>query len=91
MEDESPWIGPSPQGFCRIFGPMNFFSVGFFLMWAFLALVHRARAKSCGLDQIDTSTKNYKLKNMLEFLIEHLNKKHSSRVLIRVRPDRSAR
>jgi len=39
MEDESPWVGPGPQGFCRIFGPVDFFVGGFFSMWTFLALV----------------------------------------------------
>jgi len=25
VEDESPWVGPGPQGFCRVFGPVGFF------------------------------------------------------------------
>jgi len=26
VEDESPWVGPDPQDFCRVFGPMGFFA-----------------------------------------------------------------
>jgi len=40
VEDEIPWVGPGPQGFCRVFGPVGFFVGGFFSMWAFLALSH---------------------------------------------------
>jgi len=58
VEDESPWVGPGPQGFCRVFGPVGFFVGGFFSIWAFLTLPTWARAKPCGLDQIDTSTLN---------------------------------
>jgi len=31
VEDESPWVGPGPQGFCRVFGPVGFFVGGFFV------------------------------------------------------------
>jgi len=37
---ESPWVGPDPHGFCRVFGPVDFFDGGFFSMWTFLALAH---------------------------------------------------
>jgi len=30
VEDESPWVGPDPQDFCGIFGPLNFFDGVFF-------------------------------------------------------------
>jgi len=40
VEDESPWVGLGPQGFCRAFGPVGFFVGGFFSMWAFLTLAH---------------------------------------------------
>jgi len=30
VEDESPWVGPGPQGFCRVFGLVGFFVGGFF-------------------------------------------------------------
>jgi len=32
VKDESPWVGPCPQGFCRVFGPVGFFVGGFFSM-----------------------------------------------------------
>jgi len=35
VEDESPWVGPGPHGFCRVFGSVGFFDVGFFSMWVF--------------------------------------------------------
>jgi len=59
VEDESPWVGPGPQGFCKVFGPVGFFVGGFFSMWTFFALVQWTRVKPCGLGQIDTSTRNY--------------------------------
>jgi len=55
VKDKSPLVGPGPQGFCMVFGPVSFF-VGdfFFSMWAFLALTHMGQGKPGGLDQIDT-------------------------------------
>jgi len=41
VEDESPWVGPGPQGFFRVFGPVGFFVRGFFSMWDFFALAHQ--------------------------------------------------
>jgi len=46
VEDESPWVGPGPQGFCRVFGPVDFFVGGLFLMWAFLALAHMGQGQT---------------------------------------------
>ena len=40
MEDESPWVGPGPQGFCKVFGLVGFFDGSFFSIWVFLALAH---------------------------------------------------
>jgi len=59
VEDESPWVGPSPQGFCKVLSPVDFFDGDFFSMWAFLALAHMGQAKPCKLGQIDTSNKNF--------------------------------
>jgi len=46
VEDESPWVDPGPQGFCRAFGPVGFFVWGFFSMWAFLALAHMGQGQT---------------------------------------------
>jgi len=54
VEDESPWVGQGPQGFCKVLSPMDFFDRGFFSMWAFLALPHM------GQGQIDTSNTKFK-------------------------------
>jgi len=46
VEDESPWVGPGPQGFYRVFGPVGFFVGGFFSMWTFLALAHMGQGQT---------------------------------------------
>jgi len=46
VEDESPWAGPSPQGFCKVLSPVDIFDGGFFSMWAFLALAHTGQGQA---------------------------------------------
>jgi len=46
VEDESPWVGPIPQGFYRVFGLVGLFVGGFFSMWAFLALTHMGQGQT---------------------------------------------
>jgi len=46
VEDKSPWVGPGPQGFCRVFGSMDFFVGGFFSIWVFLALAHMGQSQT---------------------------------------------
>jgi len=54
MEDESPWVGPSPQSFCKVFSPMDFFDGAFFQCGLFWPSPTWAKAKPCGLGQINT-------------------------------------
>jgi len=46
VEDESPWVGPSPQGFCKVLSLVDFFDGGFFSMRAFLALAHMGHGQA---------------------------------------------
>ena len=55
MEDENPWVGPSPQGFCKVFSLVDFFDGAFFQCGLFWPLPTCAMAKPCGLAQLNTS------------------------------------